>query len=71
MIHNKKDNIKIKLRLNHGLEFFIDKEKDYLARIEKKKKGKKSSKKAFEKRLEDQFKEFKHDDGRLKSLMAA
>ena len=71
MIHNKKDDRKIKLRLNHGLEFFINKEKDYLARIEKKKKGKKPNKKALEKRLEDQFKEFKHDDGRLKSLMAA
>ena len=33
VIHNNKDNKKIKLRLNHGLEFFITKEKDYLARI--------------------------------------
>ena len=38
LVQTKKKE-KIKIRLNHGLEFFIAKEKDFLAKIAKKKKN--------------------------------
>ena len=69
LVQNKKKE-KVKIRLNHGLEFFIAKEKDFLAKIAKKKKTAKHDRTKIAAELDKQFKQSNIEEDRLSSIVA-